>query len=41
MNVRIHFLSVTTTPSVRIFTDLTFVPVILDLLEMGKPATVR
>ena len=41
MNATIHFLSVTSTPSVRILTDLMFVRVKLDFLEMGELATVR
>ena len=41
MNAWVHILAVTSMPSVRILTDLMFVRVKLDLLEMEKHATVR
>ena len=41
MNATTHFLSVTSMPTVRILTDLMFVRVKLDLLEMGELAIVR
>ena len=40
MNAVLLFRFVTSMPTVRILTDLMFVPVNLDLLEMAKLATV-
>ena len=41
MSATNHYLSVTSMPTVRILTDLMFVRVKLDFLEMEKHATVR